>query len=307
MNIFGCLIDMSSQSSVRRATHAGSWYVSSVKELSNQLENWLNVAGEPTHFPARAIIAPHAGYQYCGACSAYAYKQIDPTIVKRVFVLGPSHHVRLSGCALSPVRTYRTPFGDLTIDESIYEELYTTGHFEEMSLLTDEDEHSIEMHLPFIAKVMENHSFTIVPVMVGSLTSERENVYGKIFSRYLADPSNLFVISSDFCHWGARFHYQYYDKSWGQIYQSIEKLDEMGMNIIEELSPTGFTSYLKKYGNTICGRHPIGVLLNAVSSLQQQGNGIKPSLKFLKYAQSSKCLNNYDSSVSYAAASLVIA
>ncbi|GFS28270.1 protein MEMO1 [Trichonephila inaurata madagascariensis] len=298
---------MSSQSSIRRATHAGSWYVSSAKDLSSQLENWLNVAGEPNHCPARAIIAPHAGYQYCGACSAYAYKQVDPTIIKHVFILGPSHHVRLSGCALSPVRIYRTPFGDLTISETIYEELYSTGHFEEMTLGTDEDEHSIEMHLPFIAKVMENHSFTIVPVLVGSLTTEKESMYGKIFSRYLADPSNLFVISSDFCHWGARFHYQYYEQSWGQIYQSIEKLDEMGMNIIEELSPTGFTSYLKRYGNTICGRHPIGVLLNAVSSLQQQGNGIKPSLKFLKYAQSSKCLNNYDSSVSYAAASLVIA
>lgn len=35
-----------------------------------------------------------------------------------------------------------------------------------------------------------------------------------------------------------------------------------GMNMIEDLSPTAFTAYLKKYGNTICGRHPIGVLLN---------------------------------------------
>ncbi|KAG8182105.1 hypothetical protein JTE90_018376 [Oedothorax gibbosus] len=294
-------------SPVRRATHAGSWYTSSAKDLSSQLENWLNVVGDATHTPARAIIAPHAGYQYCGACSAFAYKQIDPTIVKRVFILGPSHHVRLSGCALSPVRTYRTPLGDLTIDESTYEELFTTGQFEEMSLLTDEDEHSIEMHLPFIAKVMENHSFTIVPVMVGSLSTEKESYYGKIFSRYLADSSNLFVVSSDFCHWGARFRFQYYDKSWGQIYESIEKLDRTGMNIIEEMSPTGFTAYLKKYGNTICGRHPIGVLLNAVSSLQQQDNGIKPVMKFLKYAQSSKCLNNYDSSVSYASASLVMA
>jgi hypothetical protein len=35
---------------------------------------------------------------------------------KRVFILGPSHHVRLSGCALSSVAKYRTPFYDLTID-----------------------------------------------------------------------------------------------------------------------------------------------------------------------------------------------
>ena len=35
-----------------------------------------------------------------------------------------------------------------------------------------------------------------------------------------------------------------------------------GMSIIETLDTSGFTEYLKKYGNTICGRHPIGVLLN---------------------------------------------
>lgn len=33
------------------------------------------------------------------------------------------------------------------------------------------------------------------------------------------------------------------------------------MNIIENLNPTEFTKYLNKYGNTICGRHPIGILL----------------------------------------------
>ena len=30
---------------------------------------------------------------------------------------------------------------------------------------------------------------------------------------------------------------------------------------IESLSPNGFAQYLDKYSNTICGRHPIGVLL----------------------------------------------
>ena len=37
----------------------------------------------------------------------------------------------------------------------VYGELFGTGLFEEMSLSTDEDEHSIEMHLPYVAKVME--------------------------------------------------------------------------------------------------------------------------------------------------------
>lgn len=72
---------------------------------------------ELTHGPARAIIAPHAGYQYCGGCAAYAYRQISPAVVKRIFILGPSHHVRLSGCALSTTSKCETPFYDLTIDQ----------------------------------------------------------------------------------------------------------------------------------------------------------------------------------------------
>jgi len=30
------------------------------------------------------------------------------------------------------------------------------------------------------------------------------------------------------------------------------------MELISSLDAPGFSSYLKKYGNTICGRHPIG-------------------------------------------------
>ena len=44
--------------------------------------------------------------------------------------------------------------------------------------------------------------FTVVPVLVGALKEGKEELYGRIFSRYLADPHNLFVVSSDFCHWG---------------------------------------------------------------------------------------------------------
>lgn len=36
---------------------------------------------------------------------------------RRVFILGPSHHVPLSRCALSPAEVYRTPLYDLRIDQ----------------------------------------------------------------------------------------------------------------------------------------------------------------------------------------------
>lgn len=86
----------------------------------------------------------------------------------------------------------------------VYSELSASGKFESMSVQVDEEEHSIEMHLPYVAKAMESKRgrFTIVPVLVGAITHEKEREYGALFSTYLADPENLFVISSDFCHWG---------------------------------------------------------------------------------------------------------
>lgn len=290
--------------SSRQASHAGSWYLKSGKALDSQLGGWLDDVAPPQSTGARAIISPHAGYSYCGACAAYAYKQIVPDNIKRVFILGPSHHYYLDNCALSPVTLYETPLYDLHIDQEIYEELHRTRMFQEMSLKVDEAEHSIEMQLPYVAKVMESrkNQFKIVPVMVGNLNKEAERNFGKVFSKYLLDPANVFVISSDFCHWGSRFGFQHYDKKQGAIYKSIEALDRQGMRLIENLDPSGFYKYLKEFRNTICGRHPIAVMLNAVDHLLKEAkNGLRLEFRFLDYRQSNHCKNARDSSVSYAA------
>lgn len=39
------------------------------------------------------------------------------------------------------------------------EELKATGKFELMDIRVDEAEHSMEMHLPYLAKVFEGYSF----------------------------------------------------------------------------------------------------------------------------------------------------
>ena len=104
-----------------------------------------------------------------------------------------------------------------------------------MSIKTDEDEHSIEMQLPYLAKVMESRKgkFKIVPIMIGNINSEKEKMYGELLAPYLLQPKTIFVISSDFCHWGERFSYTYYDDKCGEIWNSIESLDRLGMDLIE--------------------------------------------------------------------------
>lgn len=53
----------------------------------------------------------------------------------------------------------------------------------------------------------------------------------------MKDPKTVFVVSSDFCHWGPNFDFQYYDKSKGAIWQSIEALDKEGAQFIENQDP----------------------------------------------------------------------
>ena len=69
---------------------------------------------------------------------------------------------------------------------------------------------------------------------------------------------------------------------------------------IEERSHRSFAQYLSQTHNTICGRHPIGVLLAAVEALGKEEHRIR----FVHYAQSSSVLKTTESSVSYASAFL---
>ncbi|KAK2659763.1 hypothetical protein Ddye_006296 [Dipteronia dyeriana] len=282
---------------IRRASHSGSWYTDNSKRLAEELNEWLRAAALPKSPEVRGVIAPHAGYSYSGRAAAYAFGNIDPTNISRIFLLGPSHHYYTPKCALSTATVYKTPLGDLPIDLEVIEELKATGKFELMDLRVDEAEHSMEMHLPYLAKVFEGHPVKLVPILVGAVNPENEAMYGRLLAKYVDDPSNFFSVSSDFCHWGSRFNYTHYDKKHGAIHKSIEALDKMGMELIETGDPDAFKQYLLEYDNTICGRHPISVFLHMLRNCST-----KIKVKFLRYEQSSQCKTMRDSSVSYASA-----
>ena len=50
-------------------------------------------------------------------CATKSHSPFHFPLSKRVFILGPSHHVYLSGCALSAVQVYETPLYNLDIDQ----------------------------------------------------------------------------------------------------------------------------------------------------------------------------------------------
>jgi AmmeMemoRadiSam system protein B len=84
---------------------------------------------------------------------------------KRVFLLGPSHHYYLDGAATTACDAYATPIGNLTIDVPLVASIKSEWGMQTMSLKTDEDEHSLEMHLPYIYKMLSLYVHPSTPTI----------------------------------------------------------------------------------------------------------------------------------------------
>nr|CAB3446674.1 unnamed protein product [Digitaria exilis] len=302
---------------VRRAAYAG-------KKLGEELDGWLRAARLTKSPDVRAIIAPHAGYMHAGSYAAYAFGNIDPASFSRVFLLSPSHRYYTAKCALTKATVYSTPVGDLRVDQEVLTTMFIFNrtlrcqhihimtlfcwfqslknstiqrNLNSWTLVSMKLNMASKMLLPYLSKVFEGHTVKLVPVLIGSLDSESEATYGQLLGKYLDDTKNLFVVSTDFCHWGSKYKYTYYDENHGPIHKSIEALDRIGMEIIEVGNPSAFSQYMQEYKNTICGHHPISVFLHMLKNCL-----VKVKVKFIRYDQSSQCNAMEDSSVSYACA-----
>lgn len=162
----------------------------------------------------------------------------------------------------------------------------------------------------------------LVPIMIGNTSASVEKALGQVLAPYLADPSNAFVISSDFAHWGLRFRYTYYQPSTGsathlkasakapkdpEIRESIKAVDLECIRACESGSHENWLSCLDDTGNTVCGRHPIGVMMAAVEVLRtEDGKRDIGGFRFVRYERSSEVKKVSESSVSYASAFAVL-
>ncbi|KAF5492483.1 MEMO1 family protein [Colletotrichum siamense] len=314
----------------RRPGKAGSWYAGDPTVLRSQLEEYLarvpdQIDGNGLPVPgARVIIAPHAGYDYSGPTAAWAYKALDLSKAKRVFLLGPSHTFYLRGCAVTEYQNYGTPWGKLKVDEAIVAEISKAHDVPPIPATNDDKEHSLEMHLPYLWLRLEqtfgspDNFPPVVPILVGDNNKSEEKEVGKWLAPYLKDPENAFIVSSDFCHWGSHFDYTVYSPDGTvegmqrlrgysapdgpPIHETIKMVDDLAIEAIKTGKHSNFYDNLKQTKNTVCGRHPIGVTMAA---LEELGEG-HPVFKFVQYQRSSMVTEPSDSSVSYVSAYAVV-
>ncbi len=184
---------------VRPPAVAGSFYQGHKQTLINDVDELLTTARSSfteTQITPKAIIVPHAGYIYSGPVAASAYATLTPLrhTIKRVILLGPVHRFPVHGLALPGVDVFATPLGEIEIDQNAVTAIKDMPQVVE-SVAAHEQEHSLEVQLPFLQSVLEN--FKLLPLAVGDATAQQ---VAEVLEVLWGGPETLIVISSDLSH-----------------------------------------------------------------------------------------------------------
>lgn len=290
-------------SSVREPVLAGSWYEGDPGRLESAIERYLRGEGRPpVDIPENAadarrrasagrhpsaLIAPHAGHVYSGACAGATLSLLEGSGYRRVILIGPSHRVGFTGAALSGADAFATPLGQIPLDVNAIKVLAGRQGMEVFER-AHESEHSLEIMLPFLQKVLQP-GFTLIPIVIGQID---EGLAGRIASALspLWDESTVMVISSDFTHYGASFRYVPFRDN---VPEGIASLDGGAIRHILDMDGEGFTSYKESSQATICGAAPIRILLEMTKD-----RGLDTRL--VDYYRSGDMTGDFSTSVSYA-------
>lgn len=184
---------------IRKAAVAGGFYPADKTTLKQYVDTMLREANPPEiKEPIRAIMVPHAGYVYSGPVAAYAFKELEGRDIKTVILIGNSHHHYFDGIAVYAKGAFETPLGLVPVDETITEKLLAAD-----SAIVDrpdihEDDHVLEVQLPFLQRVLKN--FKIVPILFSGDSPELARKLAGILPTLLNDQT-LIVASTDMSHY----------------------------------------------------------------------------------------------------------
>jgi AmmeMemoRadiSam system protein B len=178
---------------IRKPAVAGTFYPSDKEALTRQIDQLLDAViikdyGDPIGF-----VCPHAGYIYSGLTAAYSYKHLKGREYEKVIILAPNHYDTFTEIATWVGDGMETPFGTVEVDSS-----GLSKHGVIKSKLGFGKEHSLEVQLPFLQKVLKV-GWKLVPLVMGAQTIESINLGKKILKEYM-DDKNLIIISSDLSH-----------------------------------------------------------------------------------------------------------
>ncbi len=279
---------LSAEHEVRPSALAGQWYPDDAAKIKQGLLGLIQHAKKvELEQTVRGLILPHASYYYSGRAAAAGYRLISDCAYKRVIILAPAHTAMFHGASIMQTRNYVTPLGKVPVDVEVRDKLLQNELFQSVER-AHVNEHSIEIQLPFLQFVLRP-GFKIVPVLIGSV-GDNEIVRIADALRPYMDNYTLVIASSDFTHHGPRFRYDMYKKNQKS---NLYKLDHDAFAFVKKYNQKGFTNFVKVSGATICGVHPIGILIHLM-----KGKAVTE----LDYYTSGDITGDWTNSVSYLSA-----
>ena len=180
-------------SKIKEPSVAGSFYTDDAQALKAQIKSFAAKNKNKYEYKTRAVIVPHAGLIYSGRLAYEGISQIDGN-VKNIFIFAPAHRVGFEGIALSSFDKWKTPLGEIAVNQDICGELIAkhNAKFNDNAIAP---EHAIEIEVPIIQSLFAEAN--IVPVLVGRCDF---TVILDILNEYYQNPENGFVVSSDLSH-----------------------------------------------------------------------------------------------------------
>jgi hypothetical protein len=175
---------------------AGSFYPADPVALRQAVVACL-AAARPGGAPPKVLLVPHAGYVYSGPVAASAYACVAPARerIRRVVLIGPSHHAWFKGLALPLAAAFATPLGEVPVDGALCDSLCEAPGVH-VSDRPHQHEHSLEVQLPFLQAVLGD--FLLLPILAGDATAGE---VAAALRRAWGGAETLVVVSTDLSHY----------------------------------------------------------------------------------------------------------
>ena len=262
---------------IRHAVWAGKFYPGSRDELeatiarlireARQAETRAGARDLKRQGALRALIFPHAGYQYSGIVAARSAIELEDRHFSTVILMGPDHRAGFGNVALTEKKAFETPLGLVKISPKA--DFLRQNRLFRPVTRSDQTEHSLEVVLPFLQYMLGD--FEMIPLVVGPCD------YNKVAEAIipLLDNKTLLAVSSDLSHY--------------LPYDSAVKQDHGTIDIISRLDP----HELSAHENRACGVYALKVLMTVARTMHW-----KPRL--LMYKNSGDTWGNRSGVVGYA-------
>jgi len=190
-----------SDQNIKQPNVAGQFYPKNALQLATAIDKMIkNAKVTPSTRDIDIIIVPHAGYVYSGQVAAYSFKAVSNKQFNTIIILAPSHFYGFKGISIWEEGGFNTPLGTVPVDAEFAKQLIARNdkfYFDEKAF---EQEHSLEVEIPFLQKTFDN--FKIVPIVMGQTSFSLLDDFATALHSVIADRDDvLIVVSTDLSHY----------------------------------------------------------------------------------------------------------